>query len=233
MENKSFFNLEIKELESDEKNYIFEGHAAVFNNKDYGAEIILPGSFEKSLAGAHKVKILWQHDKKQPVGVPQEIREDATGLYVKGIMPKDDVFVKERVMPQMRIGSLELSIGYKTLDRDFKDNAKYIKEVFLGEVSLVSMGMNNKAQIINYKSLDIDSIKNLNERDLEKMFKDGFVASNNVAKLLVSAIKKINDQRDVGSLSVQRDAEMANEMKNITYKRMLDDISKIKNKNKE
>jgi len=233
MENKSFINLEIKELEADEKNYVFEGYAAVFGNKDYGNEVILPGAFLKSLEGDHNVKILWQHRMDIPVGVPTEMREDAKGLYLKGIMPKDDVFVSERIMPQMRINSLELSIGYKTLDRDFKDGTKYIKEALLFEASLVSIGMNNKAQILNYKSLDIDAIKTLSERDLEKMFKDGFAASNNVAKLLVSVIKNINNQRDVDSSVVQRDAVMANEMKDITYKRMLDEISKIKNKNKE
>lgn len=224
MDNINYLNLEVKQLDSDDMNHVFEGHAAVFNNKDYGNDIILPGAFKDSLASDHSVKILWQHDKDQPLGVPQEIREDSKGLFIKGIMPKEDIFVKQRVMPQLRIGSLEMSIGYKINDQDFKDDTRYIKSAFVFEASLVSIGMNNKAKILNYKSLDMINIKDLNERDMELMFKNGFKASNTVAKHLVALIKS-DSQRDVDS-SDQREVEM---MKNIRYKSMIDRMKSIKN----
>ena len=228
MTDKSYLNLEIKKFNEDEKNYTFEGYAAVFGNKDYGADIVVKGAFIDSLATDHKVKILWQHDKSIPVGVPINIYEDDNGLFVKGILPKDDIFVKERVMPQMRIGSLELSFGYKILEKEFQDDIRIIKKAFVFEISLVSIGMNRKAQIIKYKSLDLDNIKELNPRDMEAAFKNGFQASNNMAKKLVSLIKA-DSQREVDNFS-GRDAQMIQDMKNIKYKRLIDSMSKIKNK---
>ena len=233
MENKFYFPLEIKKFDEDEdgKNYTFEGYAAVFNNKDYGDDIVIKGAFVDSLATPHKVKILWHHDKSIPVGVPTSIYEDDNGLFVKGIMPKDDIFVKERVMPQMRIGSLELSFGYKILDKEFDDNGtRIIKKAFVFEISLVSIGMNNKAQIIKYKSFEMNDLKELNERDMEEMFKNGFKASTKVSKMLVSLIKA-EAQRDVDAPN-ERDAQMIQDMKNIKYKRLIDSMSKIKNKTK-
>jgi len=228
MDNTGYFNLEVKKIEEDKDNHIFEGYAAVFGNKDYGNDIIMPGAFKDSLAGPHKVKILWMHDRDQPLGVPLELREDNKGLFLKGTMPKEDIFVKQRVMPQLRIGSLEMSIGYKIKDQDFKDNTRYIKEAFIFEASLVSIGMNNQAQILSYKSLDMDNIKDLDERELEAMFKEGFKSSNKMAKMLVSLIKADN-QRDVDDTD-GRDAHMIQDMKNIKYKKMMDEMSKIKNK---
>jgi uncharacterized protein len=35
-------------------------------------------------ASGRRVKMLWQHDPAQPIGVWDEVREDATGLWVKG-----------------------------------------------------------------------------------------------------------------------------------------------------
>lgn len=75
-----------------------EGYAAVFNRSanivDYlgtYTEEILPGAFRRSLEqrGAPKVKMQWDHGMdpafgKMSVGVWDEIREDAKGLYVRG-----------------------------------------------------------------------------------------------------------------------------------------------------
>lgn len=228
MENKGYLNLEIKKFDEDDKNYTFEGYASVFNNKDYGDDIVVPGAFVDSLASDHKVKILWQHDKSVPVGVPLNIYEDDKGLFVKGIMPKDDEFVVKRVMPQMRVGSLELSFGYKILDQDFVEEVRYIKKAFVIEVSLVSIGMNKKAQILKYKSLDIDNIKDMNSKDLEVMFKEGFRASNNAAKMLVSLIK--DSQREVDNPN-GREVQMIKDMEDIKRKQLMDNLSLVINKN--
>jgi len=234
MFKKTYLNLEIKELESNKDNYVFEGYAAVFNNIDYGDDIILPNAFKESLKSKHKVKILWQHRHDCPIGVPIEIKEDDKGLYIKGKLPKDDEFVKTRVMPQMKVGSLEMSIGYYTKDAEYKDKVRYIKEVFLAEVSLVSIGMNNEAQITDFKSLDIETLKETPIRDLEKMFKNGFKASNSVAKILVSSLKT-TEQREA-ELIKQREADEAEaldnkNLKDVEYLKLINEMVTIKNKN--
>ncbi len=46
------------------------------------------GAYARSLsrlkAENRQIKMLWQHDPTQPIGVWDEVREDARGLYVKG-----------------------------------------------------------------------------------------------------------------------------------------------------
>ena len=64
----------------------FAGYASVFHRVDEGGDIVLPGAFRKSLGlrGKHRIKMLFQHDPKDPVGTWDTIREDDFGLYVEG-----------------------------------------------------------------------------------------------------------------------------------------------------
>lgn len=232
MKNKIYFPMQIKNLSTDdEDNFIFEGHAAVFGNKDFQDDVIVSGAFQKSLDSSHKVKILWMHKMDTPIGVPVELREDNKGLFIKGKLPKDDEFVVKRVMPQMRAGSLELSVGIRVEDKHFEDNKRFIEKAFLAEISLVSMGANPEAQITSFKVLDIDSIKKLDVRDMEKMFLNGFKASHSVAKLLVSLIKNADIRCDVEK-SEQREVGMIQDMEKIKYKKIMGQLAQIKNRSK-
>ena len=75
----------------------FAGYASVFHKVDEGGDIVLPGAFRKSLGlrGKHRIKMLFQHDPKDPVGTWDTIREDDFGLYVEGRLvgevPRADV----------------------------------------------------------------------------------------------------------------------------------------------
>jgi phage head maturation protease len=64
----------------------FEGYASVFGVVDSGGDVILPGAFAASLRkrSASAVKMLWQHQASEPIGVWSEIVEDGRGLKVKG-----------------------------------------------------------------------------------------------------------------------------------------------------
>ena len=65
-----------------------EGYASLFGDQDRGGDIVAPGAYGASLARlageGRKVKMLWQHDPAQPIGIWDEVREDARGLWVKG-----------------------------------------------------------------------------------------------------------------------------------------------------
>lgn len=65
-----------------------EGYASLFGLPDQGGDVVAKGAYAKSLAAiaarGGSVKMLWQHDPAQPIGVWDEIREDARGLWVKG-----------------------------------------------------------------------------------------------------------------------------------------------------
>ena len=67
---------------------VIEGYASLFGLADQGGDKVMPGAYAASLsklAGrGDKVRMLWQHDPSKPIGVWDEIREDARGLWVRG-----------------------------------------------------------------------------------------------------------------------------------------------------
>ena len=69
----------------------FEGYAAAYGNADSDNDIIEQGAFAKSIKEgfpSKSIKVLWQHDARQPIGLPVEMREDSRGLWVKSRISK-------------------------------------------------------------------------------------------------------------------------------------------------
>lgn len=129
-----------------------EGYASVFGVADQGGDVVLPGAYAASLAaiGARggRVKMLWQHDPGQPIGVWDEVREDARGLYVKGRL-LTDVEKGREAAALVGAGAIEgLSIGYRTraATRDSKGR-RLLSELELWEVSLVTFPMLPEARV--------------------------------------------------------------------------------------
>lgn len=138
----------------------FEGYGSVFGVKDSYSDIIVPGAFAKSLAAwqekGRMPALLWQHNMSEPIGIYTEMREDETGLFLKGRLLIDDDPLAKRAHAHMKAGSLSgLSIGYVLNDYDY-DNQKdafILKDIDLWEVSLVTFPANDEARISNVKSL--------------------------------------------------------------------------------
>ena len=67
---------------------VIEGYASIFGLTDQGGDVVEAGAYAASLAAlaasGRRVKMLWQHDPAQPIGVWDEVREDGKGLYVRG-----------------------------------------------------------------------------------------------------------------------------------------------------
>ena len=149
---------EVKQIDdSDDEFFRFEGLASTFGNVDQVNDIVVRGAFIESLQEKTPV-ILWQHQKNEPIGMPEEIRETEQGLYIKGKLPKSDTFVTGRVIPQIKVGSItKMSIGYITLERDFNDEGvRLLKKVNLLEVSLVTsvFAANQLANLTGFKSIN-------------------------------------------------------------------------------
>lgn len=138
----------------------FDGYGSVFGVKDSYSDIVMPGAFQKSLAAWQEKgrlpALLWQHDMAEPIGIYTEMREDATGLYVKGRLLIEDDPLAKRAHAHMKAGSLSgLSIGYILNDYEYdKDKSAFLlKEIDLWEVSLVTFPANDEARIADVKSL--------------------------------------------------------------------------------
>ena len=129
-----------------------EGYASLFGKCDQGGDVVTSGAYGKSLkaleAGGRKVKMLWQHDPAQPIGVWDEVREDERGLYVKGRI-LTDVEKGREAAALIGAGAIDgLSIGYRTV-RAQKDGKgqRLLSELELWEVSLVTFPMLPDARV--------------------------------------------------------------------------------------
>jgi HK97 family phage prohead protease len=124
---------------------LFEGYASLFGAEDQGRDIVMPGAFARSLARspARQVRMLFQHDPAQPVGVWEAIREDARGLYVRGRLTLGVARARE-ILALLREGALDgLSIGFHTRKavRDARSGLRRLHEIDLWEISLVTFPM--------------------------------------------------------------------------------------------
>ena len=61
-----------------------EGYASLFWTRDLNDDVTAAGAFAESLAAGAPVIMLHQHDEAEPIGVWDEVFEDAKGLLVRG-----------------------------------------------------------------------------------------------------------------------------------------------------
>lgn len=149
---KKFAGLTIETVAPDGS---FSGYASLFGEVDLGKDAIEAGAFLKSVRerGAGGIRMLWQHDPNQPIGVWTEVREDKRGLYVEGKLAKG-VAKAQEVLELMRSGAIDgLSIGFKTV-RAKADGAgvRHIQEADLWEISVVTFPMLPSARVGQVKS---------------------------------------------------------------------------------
>ncbi|MBA4491389.1 HK97 family phage prohead protease [Paracoccus sp. S1E-3] len=131
---------------------VIEGYASRFGLPDQGGDIVAKGAFGASLARLAakgcKVRMLWQHDPAKPIGVWDEIREDETGLWVKGRL-LSEVSLAREAATLIDAGAIDgLSIGYRTIraEKD-RQGRRVLTEVELWEVSLVTFPMLPEAKL--------------------------------------------------------------------------------------
>ncbi|MCX8226281.1 MAG: HK97 family phage prohead protease [Sulfitobacter sp.] len=128
------------------------GYASLFGAADQGGDVVSKGAYTASLAAGSKagrrIKMLWQHDPSQPIGVWDEVREDARGLWVKGRI-LESVARGREAAALIAAGAIDgLSIGYRTV-RAAKNDAgqRMLTELDLWEVSLVTFPMLPTARV--------------------------------------------------------------------------------------
>ena len=129
-----------------------EGYASLFGETDQGGDAVQKGAYERSLAAlaasGARVKMLWQHDPAQPIGVWDEVREDARGLWVRGRLLEGVARAREAAA-LIAAGAIDgLSIGYRTVRAAKNDKGqRLLTELELWEVSLVTFPMLPTARV--------------------------------------------------------------------------------------
>ena len=184
--------------DDEEEKGVFSGYGSIFGNKDLGNDVMVQGAFAKSIAskGAKGVKLLYQHDAKEPIGVFDEIIEDRKGLRVKGRLAMGTQKGRE-VYELMKMGAIDgLSIGYrvspKGADYDERGKKRMLKEVDLMEISAVTFPMNTRARVQAVKG------EQRTVREWEETMRDACGLSRSESKVAANAVFKALDQREVG-----------------------------------
>lgn len=134
----------------------FEGYASLFGQVDLTKDVIDRGAFRDSLAvrGAGGIKMLFQHDAAEPIGVWDALYEDARGLFAKGRLTLEVARARE-VLALMRAGALDgLSIGFKAIAarRDPASGVRRVTKVDLWEISVVTFPMLPGARVSAVKA---------------------------------------------------------------------------------
>ena len=150
---------------------VIEGYASLFGSPDQGGDVVAAGAYAKSLAGGRRIKMLWQHDPALPIGVWDEVREDARGLYVKGRL-LTGVAKGREAAELIGAGAIDgLSIGYRTVKSAKNDKCqRVLSELELWEVSLVTFPMLPSARVAA-KSDDIVTDADSDLRDMAAAFR--------------------------------------------------------------
>ncbi|MEM0977278.1 MAG: HK97 family phage prohead protease [Pseudomonadota bacterium] len=127
------------------------GYASLFGREDQGGDTVAPGAYAESLLALREagrtVKMLWQHDPNRPIGVWDDVREDAHGLYVKGRI-LTDIPLGHDVQVLIASGAVDgLSIGYRTVKAEAGPTGRILTKLDLWEVSLVTFPMLPEARV--------------------------------------------------------------------------------------
>lgn len=164
-----------------------EGYGAYFNNVDAGGDLIKPGAFAEFLAArgadAGPVPMLYEHDPGRIAGMWTHLAEDGKGLMVKGRF-LDTTLGRDAAVEVKARAKSGLSIGYTALAStprvQASDPRRTINKIHLWEVSLATFPMNDKARVLDVKSMAPSEIErivrdalNLSKREATAFMADG------------------------------------------------------------
>lgn len=199
MEKKSF----TFELKASKGKREIEGYAASYE-KDLVNDVIQKGAFTKTIAERmpkNQIKILWQHDRNQPIGKPIHMEEDSKGLFVVGKLTSG-VKAADEALELINDGIVDtMSIGYDVIKDEIGEDksTRFLKELRLYEFSPVTFPANPAAAITAARK-DIGAT--LEEFDEEKMYnllKAGRVLNKQNIEAIEAAIKSLQAVLDIAN----------------------------------
>jgi len=135
------------------KNATITGYASVFGVVDFHNDIIVKGAFKK--AKANKIRLLWQHESKKPIGVITLLEEDEYGLKMEAEINSNTVAGAEAAELVRQKAICGLSIGFVIESSNYnKEGIRVIDGINLMEVSIVTFPANRSAEIQAIKNRD-------------------------------------------------------------------------------
>lgn len=141
-----------------------KGYAIVWGSKNDYNEIVLKGATLNSLnargvgsTSGNPILVLNQHRQTEPLCRPTLLQEDDYGLYFEGDVI-EGVSYADDVVNQVNQGVLrQLSYGFNYIwdktEYDATNEAYILKEIKLGEISLVTFSSDENAQLRSFNQL--------------------------------------------------------------------------------
>lgn len=150
---KKFIDLEFTVIAQKDASQecIIEGYANT-TTKDRVGDIVLPKAFESSLKGYLDNPVLLEnHNWDRVAGMTQNAEITDKGLFIRARISDTRPELKQ----QIREGCLRtFSIGYNELDADYDESTKtkFVKDLELLEISVVSVPANPEAKFVEISS---------------------------------------------------------------------------------
>lgn len=152
--------LMIKDI--DAKTGTVTGYFSAFGNVDSDGDMIMPGSFTKTIKengpeAKGRIAHLWQHSSTQPIGKIVALKEDSYGLYFESKLAETTLGKDTLKLYEAGIIN-EHSIGFNTIQKNQKDAYIELTELKLWEGSSVTWGANEMARTTGIKSFTKEKI---------------------------------------------------------------------------
>ena len=140
----------------DEKGWV-EGYASVYDVVDSQKDAVDRGAFAKALLNPGKIKFLWQHDYKRPIGRIHKLWDDEKGLKYRARYNLKTSWGRDAYEAAVNQDIDGNSIGYDLRNgKAFKDDdgVQHLSDINLWEVSNVTFPSNVEATNTSVKSDD-------------------------------------------------------------------------------
>ena len=139
----------------------FTGYAAMYGTEDRNGEVISPGAMSRSIReNDGEFPLLWQHNRETPIGV---VRLEDTPRGARATARLADTPLAQQAAALLRPpegfqrgGLRDLSIGYLVNLDEVKSGVRYLKDISIFEVSLVTIGAHPHARVGNVKGDDTE-----------------------------------------------------------------------------
>ncbi|GAB4479903.1 MAG: hypothetical protein OHK0018_11280 [Erythrobacter tepidarius] len=123
----------------------FAGYAALFDVADAGRDTIRRGAFARTLAERTvPLPLYWQHRPDQPIGIIEQVAEDARGLRVVARIDRSDSRAA-RLLAKGQVNGL--SFGFRARSARRNPAGRELLDVDLFEVSLVTHPLQYGARV--------------------------------------------------------------------------------------
>lgn len=210
METKNI-PFEIKNIGEDGS---FIAYGSTFGNEDLGGDVVVKGAFTKTLKenDIKDVLLLAQHDTGEIIGEFKSIVEDEKGLLVEGQLFINDIKRAAETRFLMLKNLLKsMSIGFRIPKGGaaFENGVRLLKEISLVEISVVTFPMNEEAEILGVKNMNLSKCETL--RDFEECLRDSSNFSKKEAQEFISSVKNLlrdseDEEKDVPKTVVVKES---------------------------